>query len=92
MSDTRELLRPGVEGFEPVPDAFERVLARRDRKRRNERIAAGFVGAAVFALVAFWLVRLLSSEPTPADEQGQTSEPVRHRTRRIRQAPGGGGG
>ncbi len=66
MSDTRELLRPGVEGFEPKPDAFERVLARRDRKRRHQRIAAGFVGAAVFAMVAFWFVRLLSSEPTPA--------------------------
>ena len=66
MSDTRDLLRAGVEGFEPTPDAFERVLARRDRKRRNERIAAGFVGVAVFALVAFWVVRLLSAAPTPA--------------------------
>src|SRR6185312_13392961 len=66
VSDTRDLLRPGIEGFEPTPDAFERVLARRDRKRRNERIAAGFVGAAVFALVALWFLRLLTSEPTPA--------------------------
>ncbi|MEO8424356.1 MAG: hypothetical protein ABI595_10685 [Actinomycetota bacterium] len=75
MSDTRELLRAGVEGFEPMPDAFERVLARRDRKRRNERIAAGFVGAAVFALVALWLVRLLSAAPTPAVPRPEPAPP-----------------
>ena len=55
MSDTRELLRRGVEGFEPMPDAFERVLARRDRKRRNQRIAAGVVGIAAF-VAAVWIV------------------------------------
>jgi dipeptidyl aminopeptidase/acylaminoacyl peptidase len=55
LSDTRELLRRGVEGFEPMPDAFERVLARRDRKRRNQRIAAGVVGIAVF-VAAVWIV------------------------------------
>ena len=75
MSDTRELLRPGVEGFEPKPDAFERVLARRDRKRRRQRIAAGFVGAAVFALVALWFVRLLSSVPTPAVPRPEPAPP-----------------
>jgi Tol biopolymer transport system component len=69
VSDIRELLRPGVEGFEPKRDAFERVLARRDRKRRRQRIAAGIVGAAVFAMVVVLLVRLLSSEPTPAVPQ-----------------------
>ena len=31
----------------PEP-AYERILQRRDRKRRNQRIAAGFVGFAVF--------------------------------------------
>ena len=38
-----------------MPDAFERVLARRDRKRRNQRIAAGIVGIAVF-VAAVWIV------------------------------------
>ena len=38
-----------------MPDAFERVLARRDRKRRNQRIAAGVVGIAVF-VAAVWAV------------------------------------
>jgi hypothetical protein len=69
VSETRELLRPGVEGFEPTPDAFERVVARRDRKRRHQRIAAGVVGAAVFVVVALWFVRLFSSGPTPAVPQ-----------------------
>jgi Tol biopolymer transport system component len=75
VSDTRELLRAGVEGFEPMPDAFERVLARRDRKQRNARIAAGFVGAAVFALVAFWFLRLVSSAPTPAVPRPEPAPP-----------------
>lgn len=75
MSDIRELLRPGVEGFEPKPDAFERVLARRDRKRRHQRIAAGFVGAAVFVLVALWFVRLVSSAPTPAVPRPEPAPP-----------------
>ena len=66
MSETRELLRPAVEGFEPMPDAFERVLDRRDRKQRNRRVAAGVVGIAIFALAAFGLARLLTSEPEPA--------------------------
>jgi hypothetical protein len=33
MSETKELLRRGVGEFEPMPDALERVLVRRDRKR-----------------------------------------------------------
>lgn len=70
MNDTRELLRRGVEGFEPAPDAFERVLVRRDRKRRNRRFAAGIVGIAVFLIAAAGFVRLLGSErTTPADPE-----------------------
>ncbi len=64
MSDTRDLLRSAVEDFEPAPDAFERVLVRRDRKRRNARVAAGIVGVAIFVLAALGLARLLESERT----------------------------
>ncbi|HEX6579994.1 MAG TPA: hypothetical protein VF195_03900 [Actinomycetota bacterium] len=40
----------------PIPEpAFERLLRRRDRKRRNQRIAAGVVGIAVF-VAAVWIV------------------------------------
>jgi len=68
MSETKELLRRGVGEFEPMPDAFDRVLARRDRKRRNQRVAAGVLGIAVFALAAIGFVRLLGSEGTPASD------------------------
>jgi hypothetical protein len=68
VSETKELLRRGVGDFEPMPDAFERVLARRDRKRRNQRVAAGVLGIAVFALTAIGFVRLLGSESTPAGD------------------------
>jgi hypothetical protein len=66
VNDTRELLRPGVEGFEPMSDAFERVLARRDRRRRNQRVAAGVLGIVVFVLALIGLARLLGSQPMPA--------------------------
>jgi hypothetical protein len=68
MSETKELLRRGVGGFEPMPDAFDRVLARRGRKQRNQRVAAGVLGIAVFALAAIGFVRLLGSERTPAGD------------------------
>jgi hypothetical protein len=68
MTETKELLRRGVGGFEPTPDAFEHVLTRRDRKQRNRRVAAGVLGIAVFALGALAFVRLLGSEGTPASD------------------------
>lgn len=68
MNETKELLRRGVGGFEPTPDAFERVLARRDRKRRNQRVAAGVLGIGVSALAAIGFARLLGSEGTPASD------------------------
>lgn len=64
MSDTRDLLRSAVKGFEPAPDALERVLVRRDRKRRNARVAAGIVGVAIFAIAALGLAHVLQSERT----------------------------
>ena len=41
MSDLRKILERGVGGATPPPDGFERMLRRRDRKRRNERITGG---------------------------------------------------
>jgi hypothetical protein len=55
MSDVRTILERGVGGVTPPPDGFERMLRRRDRKRRNQRIAAGVVGIAVF-VAAVWIV------------------------------------
>ena len=41
--------------FEAPDPSFERFLHRRDRKRRNQRIAAGVVGIAFF-VAAVWIV------------------------------------
>jgi Tol biopolymer transport system component len=53
----------------PVPEpAYERMLHRRDRKRRNQRIAAGVVGIAVF-VAAVWAV-------TTGGSFNRTQQPV----------------
>jgi hypothetical protein len=70
MSDLRTILERGVGGATPPPDGFERMLRRRDRKRRNQRIAAGVVGIAVF-VTAIWVVTTAGSfdrTTTPADK------------------------
>ena len=55
MSDVRTMLERGVGGATPPPDGFERMLRRRERRHRNQRIAAGVVGFAIF-LAAIWIV------------------------------------
>jgi len=55
MSDPRSLLERESRRFIQQDGAFERLVRRRDRKRRNQRIAAGFVGIAVF-VAAVWIV------------------------------------
>jgi dipeptidyl aminopeptidase/acylaminoacyl peptidase len=68
LSDIRELLQRGVAGFEPLPDAFERVLRRREQKRRNQRIGAGAL-AIILALGSFVaLARAFRTAERPADE------------------------
>ena len=55
MSDLRTIMERGVGGATPPPDGFERMLRRRDRKQRNQRITAGAIGIAVF-VAAIWIV------------------------------------
>ena len=45
---------------------FERLLGRRERKQRNQRIRAGAVGVIVALAAGIFLVRSLTSDPTPA--------------------------
>jgi hypothetical protein len=69
----------------PVPQpAYERVLRRRNRKRRNQRIAAGVVGIVVF-VAAVWIVTTgFPSDRTRTDvvpagsgaRSGETGPPV----------------
>jgi len=76
MNETRDLLERVGERFSFPDEAFERMLRRRDRKRRNQRIAAGVVGIAVF-LAAVWIVttggpfdRSQPADPAPDERVG----------------------
>jgi hypothetical protein len=55
MSEIRALLERKQTELHAPAGSFERLIRRRDRKRRNQRIAAGFVGIAVF-VAAVWIV------------------------------------
>jgi hypothetical protein len=55
VNETRDLLEQVGERFRFPDQAFERLERRRERKRRNQRIAAGVVGIAVF-VAAVWIV------------------------------------
>jgi hypothetical protein len=60
MTDVRERLRRASEQLTPPDKAFERMLARRDRKRRHERVAAAMVSLVVAFAVIGVSVALLS--------------------------------
>ena len=77
MIDEREIVRRAVEALEPPEPALERLVRRRDRKRRNQRITAGVVGIAVF-LAAVWIVTsgvASYRSQTPADGGGVETGP-----------------
>ena len=67
MSDLKELLDREARQVDAAPDALGSVLRRRDRNRRNQRIAAGVVGIVVF-VAAVWVVTsgLSLDRSTPA--------------------------
>lgn len=82
MSDTREILRRGLGDYGPPTDGYERVLGRRDRRRRNQRLAAGALGIVVFLIVAVGLATILAlDEPRePANRNTQVDEPTQRWT------------
>jgi hypothetical protein len=55
MADLRTLVRDEMERAGSPSYSFDDLGRRRDRKRRNQRIAAGVVGIAVF-VAAIWVV------------------------------------
>jgi hypothetical protein len=73
MNEYRSVLERAGSNFAPLDLELESILRRRDRKRRNQRIAAGVVGIAVF-VAAIWVVSSVSSldrnqtSPGPAGE------------------------
>ena len=69
MIDERDL-EQAERVFAPPEGSFDRFLRRRDRKRRNKRIAAGLVGIGIF-VAAVWIVTTAGSfdrTQTPADK------------------------
>ena len=67
MIDRAQVER-AAELFRAPDGSFERLLRRRDRKRRNQRIGAGAL-AIIIALVSFVaLTRAFSASKRPADE------------------------
>lgn len=55
MANLSDLLEREGRTVDLEPDSFERLLRRRDRRRRNRRITAGIVGILVF-VAAVWIV------------------------------------
>src|SRR5262245_4634376 len=55
MIDERERYERAFQQFHMTEPAWDRLVRRRERKRRNQRIAAGIVGIAVF-VAAVWIV------------------------------------
>jgi hypothetical protein len=55
MIEERERYERAFQQFQMPEPAWDRLVDRRDRKRRNKRIAAGVVGIAVF-VAAIWIV------------------------------------
>jgi len=69
MISERERFERAFELFEMPEPAFARLGLRRDRKRRNERVAAGMAAFAILVAVGAIFGRAwFSSEPVPVDE------------------------
>lgn len=86
MSDARETLRRGIGGFAPRADGYERVLKRRDRKRRIQRITAGALAAAIVIIGALAFVSALRSTPSPPlnhDNPRTNTRPAFERTATV---------
>jgi hypothetical protein len=77
MIDERQVFERVMHGFVPPDDSLDRLVRRRDRKRRNQRIAAGVVGIAVF-VAAVWIVTTVGSSDrsTPAVPGGSETGPT----------------
>jgi hypothetical protein len=92
MNDTKDLLQRAWSQFPPPEGVMESLRRRRDRKRRNQRIAAGVVGIAVF-VAAIWIVTTAGSfdrsttpavnGPTPTTPPAYTTPKAVRRSRTV---------
>jgi len=83
MNDTKGLLQRARSQFPPPEGVMESLRRRRDRKRRNQRIAAGVVGIALF-VPAIWIVAAggafdrTQTPAAPGSETGPTQTAPPH--------------
>jgi hypothetical protein len=81
--DERDVFEKSFRRYEPEGGSFERLVRRRDRKRRNQRIAAGVVGIALF-VPAIWMVAAggafdrTQTPAAPGSETGPTQAAPPH--------------
>jgi len=68
MIEERESYEQAFQQFQMAEPAWDRLVGRRDRKRRNQRIGAGVIGIAVF-VAAIWVfgTRVGQETTTPAE-------------------------
>jgi WD40-like Beta Propeller Repeat len=68
MSETQRTLERELERLSPPRIPIDRLVRRRDEKRRNQRIRAGVLGIAVAIAVGWWGYQAIRSHPVPADD------------------------
>jgi WD40-like Beta Propeller Repeat len=68
MSETKELLRRGGEGFAPREGIMDSLIRRRARKERNRRIATGVLAIVVALVSLAALIRTFRTVERPANE------------------------
>jgi WD40 repeat protein len=76
MSDHRSLLEREMERVELRPFTLDSFYRRRARKRRNERLAAGAVGVALFAALLIAVAVFRAKMTIPADETPSPSPSI----------------
>ena len=74
MIDERALLEEELERFTPDPDMLGRVIRRRERKLRRQRVTAGVLGIAIAAAVTLAAVSVLNEQGV--DESHTTPSPT----------------
>jgi hypothetical protein len=76
MSEYRSTLERVGANFSAPGLTVDRVVGRRDRLRRNRRVAAGIVGVGVAIAVAVGGATLLRSAPTPGVDEPKLPRPM----------------
>lgn len=84
MTDLRTSLERMRDGFTPTDDAFERLVARRARRRRGQRVGTAFVALALAAAGVGLVARaFLGAQETPRPTSSPTVEQVSPRVAEI---------